>query len=82
MAIKTYYGEELYFRDGSVMLSGELERCIRTLLTQNRGVGIIGGFYEPGVPLALVSKLTLDREQPDPNADRRALAHTSNPAPK
>lgn len=60
MAIKTYYGEELYFRDGSVMLSGELERCIRTLLTQNRGVGIIGGFYEPGVPLALVSKLTLD----------------------
>ena len=60
MAIKTYYGEELYFRDGTVMLSGELERCIRTLLTQNRGVGVIGGFYEPGLRLTLVSKLTLD----------------------
>ena len=60
MAIKTYYGEELYFRDGSVPLSGGLERCIRELLTQNHGVGIIGGLYEPGLRLTLVSKLTLD----------------------
>ena len=60
MSIKTYYGEELYFRDSSVALSEDLEQCIRSLLTQNHGVGIAGGFYEPGLPLALISKLALD----------------------
>ena len=60
MSIKTYYGEELYFQDGSVALSEDLEQSIRSLLTQNHGVGIVGGFYEPGLPLALISALTLD----------------------
>ena len=41
-------------------MDDDLEQCIRALLTQNHGVGIIGGFYEPGLPLALISALTLD----------------------
>ena len=60
MAIKTCYGEELFFCDDSAALNDALEQCIRMLLTQNHGVGIAGGCYTPQMPFTLISKLTLD----------------------
>ena len=60
MTIKGYYGEELYFKDETVQKTEFLEQNIRSLLTQNHGVGIIGGLYEPGLPIQFMSGLALD----------------------
>lgn len=60
MAVKGYYGEILYFKDETVQKTEFLEENIRSLLTQNHGVGIIGGLYETGLPIQLMSGLALD----------------------
>lgn len=60
MAVRAYYGEELYFNDGAVSLTQALQENIRVLLSQNHGVGILGGRYAAGLPIHLCSKLALD----------------------
>ena len=61
MATKAYYGEEIYF-DGekNYYLTEQLEEQIRTLLSKNCGVGIIGGNYADGLPICFISDLMLD----------------------
>ena len=60
MAVRAYYGEELYFNDDAVSLTQALQENIRVLLSQNHGVGILGGRYAAGLPIHLCSKLALD----------------------
>lgn len=57
--IKTYYGEGIFFQKDQEGLTRELEELIRTLLLKNHGVGIMGGYYEEGLPICMVSELTL-----------------------
>ncbi len=77
MAIKAYYGEEIYF-DGekNYYLTEPLEEQIRTLLSKNCGVGIIGGTYTNGLPICFISDLTLDMLHYDSIADYEY--HTGN----
>ncbi len=77
MAIKAYYGEEIYF-DGekNYYLTEPLEEQIRTLLSKNCGVGIIGGTYTAGLPICFISDLTLDMLHYDSIADYEY--HTGN----
>lgn len=77
MAIKAYYGEEIYF-DGekNYYLTEQLEEQIRTLLSKNCGVGIIGGSYSEGLPICFISDLTLDMLHYDSIADFEY--HTGN----
>lgn len=36
-----------------------MEEEIRTLLRENHGVGVIGGYYEKGLPIGLISELAV-----------------------
>lgn len=56
--IKSGYLESIYYRDGLIHKTSELEDSIRKLLTENHGVGILGGTYDDGFPLCMVSELT------------------------
>ena len=60
MLIKGYYGEGLYFRDDQKLLTSKTEEQIRSLLTKNRGVGIIGGYYSEGLPICMISELLIE----------------------
>ena len=42
MAVRAYYGEELYFNDGAVSLTQTLQENIRVLLSQNHGLCVAG----------------------------------------
>ena len=57
--IKSGYLESIYYRDGLIHKTSELEDSIRKLLTENHGVGILGGTYDDGFPLCMVSELTV-----------------------
>ena len=57
--IKSGYLESIYYRDSLINRTSELEDEIRKLLTANHGVGIIGGSYGEGLPLFMVSELTV-----------------------
>lgn len=60
MAMKSYYKEGIYFEGIPTGLNDQIEGQIQTLLGLNKGVGIMGGYYEEGLPICLVSVLTLD----------------------
>ena len=58
--MKSYYKEGIYFEGIPSGLNDQIEGQIQTLLGLNKGVGIMGGYYEEGLPICLVSVLTLD----------------------
>ena len=57
--IKSGYEEGLYREEGLSIPTQELDAQIRALLRENHGVGILGGYFEPGLPLCIVSELTV-----------------------
>ena len=57
--IRSTYPEGLYHRDDLHLSMQQMDAEISRLLRENHGVGILGGYYEPGLPLALVSELAL-----------------------
>lgn len=59
MAVLVFYGEGLYFKDSQNKLTNETEATIRSLLLENNGVGIIGGYYDKGLPICMVSELAV-----------------------
>ena len=60
MAGKSYYEESIYYNGINEHLLREVNYSIQTLLKMNRGVGVIGGFYEEGLPICMISSLALD----------------------
>lgn len=61
MAVLVFYGESLYFKDSHNKLTNETEATIRRLLLENNGVGIIGGYYDRGLPICMVSELAVQK---------------------
>lgn len=59
MAVLGFYGEGLYCKEDATNLNAETEVIIRQLLAANHGVGIIGGYYEPNLPICMISELAL-----------------------
>ena len=59
MMTKSAYQEGLFLQDNIPATVVELEDEFRTLLSENHGVGILGGSYDAGLPLYLVSELTV-----------------------
>ena len=59
MMIKSGYEEGLYREERLGIPTQELDAQIRALLRENHGVGILGGYFEPGLPLCIVSELTV-----------------------
>lgn len=60
LAGKSYYEESIYYNGINEHLLREVNYSIQTLLKMNRGVGVIGGFYEEGLPICMISSLALD----------------------
>ena len=56
---KGSYREGLYYRGEFQIETAEVEQQILTLLCENHGVGIIGGYYEKDFPFCMVSDLTM-----------------------
>ncbi len=57
--IKSSYQEGLYYWGTFQIETAEVEQQILTLLCENHGVGIIGGYYEKDFPFCMVSDLTM-----------------------
>ena len=58
MMLKRGYQEPLFLQEGQT-LTDTLQESIPVLLRENHGVGIIGGFYEGGLPIQLISELAV-----------------------
>lgn len=58
--IKTYYGEGLFDNKQGVMFTENIEAEIRTILIENHGVGIMGGFYSEELPICMFSELMVE----------------------
>lgn len=57
---KTYYEEGLYL-DGEIEnFAREEGEQMRALLMKNHGVGIMGGYYEEGLPVCMCSELLVE----------------------
>ena len=56
---KSSYQEGLYYWGSFQIETAEVEQEILTLLCENHGVGIIGGYYEKDFPFCMVSDLTM-----------------------
>ena len=51
MMIKSGYQEGLFYQSDLPVTTAELEGLIRSLLSENHGVGILGGYYEEVLPI-------------------------------
>ena len=58
MMLESSYLEPLFLQEGQSVTEA-LQRNIPALLRENHGVGIIGGCYEPGLPIQLISELAV-----------------------
>ena len=58
MMLESSYLEPLFLQEGQFVTEA-LQRNIPALLRENHGVGIIGGCYEPGLPIQLISELAV-----------------------
>ena len=58
--IKTYYGEGLFVNKQGVTFTEDMESEIRSMLGENHGVGVMGGFYDEGLPVCMFSELMVD----------------------
>ena len=59
MMIKSYYSEGLFLEPDMKELLPDLGDSIRALLGENHGVGILGGYYAPGLPICIASELAV-----------------------
>lgn len=59
MMVEDSYHELLYTQEALSPVVTEMEEEIRTLLCENYGVGVIGGYYEQGLPIGLISELAV-----------------------
>ena len=59
MMIKSYYNEGLFFQPSQAAILPSLGGSIQNLLNENHGVGILGGTYDEGLPIFMVSELTV-----------------------
>ena len=58
MMLESGYQEPLFLQKTQA-LTEALQGSIPALLRENHGVGIIGGYYEPGLPICLISELAV-----------------------
>ena len=58
MMLQTGYQEPLFIQE-TQSVTGKLQENIIVLLRENHGVGIIGGCYEEGLPICLISELAM-----------------------
>ena len=58
MMLESGYQERLYLH-GVPSVSEALQESIPALLRENHGVGIIGGYYAPGLPICMISELAM-----------------------
>ena len=58
MMLLSGYQEPLFLR-GTQTVTKKLQESIPALLRENHGVGIIGGTYDPELPIALISELAM-----------------------
>ena len=58
MMFESGYQEPLFVRGGTCVTE-KLQESIPALLRENHGVGIIGGYYEEGLPICLISELAV-----------------------
>lgn len=57
--VKSFYAEPIYRSDFGCKDLQAVEKSIQTLLEKNSGVGVVGGYYEDGLPVCLISELAL-----------------------
>lgn len=57
--IKSNYKEGLYYSESLKSEAERLQKNIVSLLSENHGVGIIGGYYRPDFPICIISELAL-----------------------
>ena len=58
--IKTFYQEPIFCNGFDRATLAQFDSLIQRLLAQNNGVGVIGGYYKPGLPICIVSELALN----------------------
>lgn len=57
--IKSFYEEPIFSGDFKREDLQEIDTLIQKLLRLNNGVGVVGGFYAPGLPVCIISELAL-----------------------
>ena len=57
--IKSFYEEPIFSSDFQRKDLQIIDKSIQQLLEKNNGVGVVGGFYTPGLPVGIVSELAL-----------------------
>ena len=58
MMLEGGYREPLFVREGEAFTE-TMQESIPGLLRENHGVGIVGGYYGPGLPIAVISELAV-----------------------
>lgn len=58
MMLESGYQEPLFVHEAQTVTE-QLQKSIQALLRENHGVGIIGGYYEEGLPICLISELAV-----------------------
>ncbi len=58
MMLESGYQEPLFLQKDQTVTES-LQASIPALLRENHGVGIIGGYYEDGLPICLISELAV-----------------------
>lgn len=57
--IKSFYEEPIFSSDFQRKDLQVIDKSIQQLLDKNNGVGVVGGFYTPGLPVGIISELAL-----------------------
>ena len=57
--IKSFYEEPIFSSDFQRKDLQVIDKSIQQLLEKNNGVGVVGGFYTPGLPVSIISELAL-----------------------
>ena len=57
--IKSFYEEPIFSSDFQREDLQVIDKSIQQLLDKNNGVGVVGGFYTPGLPVGIISELAL-----------------------
>lgn len=57
--IKSFYEEPIFSSNFQRKDLQVIDKSIQQLLDKNNGVGVVGGFYTPGLPVGIISELAL-----------------------